>query len=124
MIKATRNQLANVKNPYQGDDRKVLCVCSAGLLRSPTMAKVFAEEFGYNTRSAGVSEDFALIPVSEALISWADEIVCAGAAHCHEIESQYDIGDKPMYSLNIPDSYSYNDAELVELIKSAYLALD
>lgn len=34
MIKSNRNAMGNAANPYQGNYKKVLCVCSAGLLRS------------------------------------------------------------------------------------------
>ena len=71
---STKNQLAIVNNEYQGNYTRTLCVCSAGLLRSPTTAAVLQKEFGRNTRSAGTM-DYALIPISEALIMWADEIV-------------------------------------------------
>ena len=69
------NALHNVTNPYQGKDKRVLCLCSAGLLRSSTLAIILQNKYGCNTRSAGVS-DYALIPVSTALLEWADEIVC------------------------------------------------
>ena len=43
-------------NPYQGDRRRILFVCSAGLLRSPTGAHVGSVR-GYNTRAAGSNQD-------------------------------------------------------------------
>ena len=43
------NRLANTQNKYQGKYKKVLCVCSAGLLRSPTAALVLSQEpFNFN----------------------------------------------------------------------------
>ena len=77
------NALHNVTNPYQGPEKRVLCLCSASLLRSQTLATVLYEKYGYNTRSAGVS-DYALIPVSTALLEWADEIICVE----HEVDVQ------------------------------------
>ncbi len=79
-MKSTLNQLANINNPYQGKSKKVLCLCSAGLLRSPTAANVLHREFGFNTRSAGVM-DYALIPLSEALFLWADEVLVMDIQH-------------------------------------------
>ena len=68
-------------NSYQGDYKRVLTVCSANMLRSPTIALVLsAEPYNYNTRSAGTA-DFALIPVTNDLLMWADEIVCADSEH-------------------------------------------
>jgi len=48
MIKGTRNQLYNVKNSSQGSTKKVLTVCSAGLLRSATLQNMLIREYGYN----------------------------------------------------------------------------
>lgn len=122
MIKATKNQLGVTKNPYQTDALKVLCVCSAGILRSPTMANALHAKFGYNTRSAGSCKDFALIPVSEALIYWADEIVVAEPQNMHEMETGYfDIlAGKTVHCLNLPDDYQWNDSMLRELVIIKY----
>lgn len=51
MIKGKKNQLANVGNRFQTKTKKVLCVCSAGLLRSPTLANVLNLKYGFNTRA-------------------------------------------------------------------------
>ena len=75
------NRLFNCSNPYQGKAKKVLCVCSAELLRSPTAAVILQQEYGYNTRAVGVEDSFALIPIDDVLIEWADEIVCADIDH-------------------------------------------
>ena len=73
MIKASRNQSFNVHNYSQGITKKVLTVCSAGLLRSATLQNVLIKEYGYNVRNCGTIESYALIPISEALVIWADE---------------------------------------------------
>ena len=112
-----RNRIWNVKNPYQGDAKKVLCVCSAGLLRSPTAAIVLANEFGYNTRAAGVDADHALIPVDDVLLEWADETVCMDS---YQASRLYEWGAKNIIVLSIPDMYAYMDPELVEAIKKNY----
>lgn len=118
------NRLWNCKNPYQGQYRKVLCVCSAGLLRSPTAAVVLSQEpFNYNTRAAGIDKDHALIPVDKVLLSWADEIVCMTEEQTNwvQLETQYyELEDREVVCLNIPDSYGYRDPELMELIKINY----
>ena len=59
-------------NEFQGHMSRYLFVCSAGLLRSPTAAAV-AISMGYNARSCG-TEEYALIPLSLNLISWANKI--------------------------------------------------
>ena len=109
-------------NSYQGDYKRVLTVCSANMLRSPTMAHVLsAEPYNFNTRSAGIA-GFALIPVTEELLLWADEVVCADTEHALNIRDklmQYQL-DKPIVNLNIPDIYEYRNPKLIELIKERY----
>ena len=117
------NRLANSKNPYQGEYKKVLCVCSAGLMRSPKAAWVLSQEpYNYNTRAAGLTQEFALVPVDKVLLHWCSEVVCMSGAQADEVQDLLDDmqEEKPIISLNIPDMYGYRDPELVELIKSAY----
>ena len=120
-----RNRMHNITNPYQGDVKKVLCVCSAGLLRSPTTAHVLNQKFGYNTRAVGVNSDYALIPIDIVHISWADEIVCMDIVQKAAIEnivkeSQMDPNFINIKVLNIPDRFSYMDEELVDMILESY----
>ncbi len=68
------DQTCPYKNPYQGVASRLLFVCTAGLLRSPTAADV-ATKKGYNARSCGSNIHMALIPISVNLILWADKIV-------------------------------------------------
>lgn len=117
------NRLGNCKNPYQGEYKRVLCVCSAGLLRSPTTAMVLSQEpYNYNTRAAGISEEYALIEVDEVLLNWADEIVCMEREQgLALIQKMKDIKmNKPLKCLNIYDNYAYRDPELIKLIKEKY----
>jgi predicted protein tyrosine phosphatase len=119
MIKAKRNQLANVTNQYQGTVKKVLCVCSAGLLRSPTIASFLNKEYGYNTRAVGVGVEYALIPISDALVYWADLIVCAEKSHERYIRDNLPNDSlPPIISLDIEDDYGYNQPELVDQIRN------
>mgnify|MGYP006914605993 FL=1 len=69
-------------NPYQGGDKRVLFVCSAGLLRSATAARIYAGR--YNTRAAG-SADYALIPVTQELLLWAHEVVFVNAYNAQQV---------------------------------------
>lgn len=112
-------------NSYQGDYKRVLTVCSANMLRSPTMAHVLsADPYNYNTRSAGIA-GFALIPVTNDLLMWADEIVCADSEHTTVINKmlqKLDI-DKPLINLRIPDNYEYRNPNLIDLIKLRYDAI-
>jgi predicted protein tyrosine phosphatase len=113
------NRMWNIKNPHQGDRKKVLCVCSAGLLRSPTAAIVLSQEpFNFNTRAAGLEKNFALIPVDEVLIAWADEVWVMDR-HMEDVVKYYT--DKPIINLDIPDNFSFMDDKLVSLIKEKAL---
>ena len=119
---STMNRLANCKNVYQGAFKRVLVVCSAGLLRSPTAALVLSQEpFNYNTRAAGISEDYALVPVDEVLLKWADEVVCM--SHDQEIALRGRGCAKTIYCLNIPDNFEYRNHELKNLIFKKYVDL-
>ena len=114
------NRLANCKNMYQGGYKRVLCVCSAGLLRSPTAAVVLSHEpFNFNTRAAGLAPEFALIPVDEVLLEWADEIVCMEPAQAEKLAVM--APKKPVICLGISDSYEYRSDELRALIKVKYI---
>lgn len=117
------NRLANSSNPYQGKFKRVLCVCSAGLLRSPTTAVVLSQEpYNFNTRAAGIVEDFALVPVDEVLLDWAQEIVCMSKGQKKELEIRLKKANKvtPIICLDIQDSFGYRDPELMKTIREKY----
>lgn len=120
---STFNRLATAKNSYQGPARKVLCICSAGLLRSPTVARVLAgPPFNYNTRAVGMSQDFALIPVDDVLLHWADELVFMEEHHRQEALTRFPSRLEGMCQvvLNIQDNYPYMHPDLITLIIDRY----
>ena len=127
ITKSTMNSLHNCKNPYQGAEKRVLCLCSAGLLRSPTAAYVLQKELGYNTRAAGVT-DYALIPVTEVLLKWADEIVCVNQETYDTLLDNIkrdDLGvEADVVVLDIPDVYPRMDSTLQKEILRQYLEKD
>ncbi len=116
------NRLANATNPYQGNEKRVLTVCSAGILRSPTAAVVLAgEPYGYNTRAAGVTEEYALIVVDDVLLHWAHEVVCMEQAHMDYLIDKFPGLPVSLFVvLNIPDDYRRMDSDLIELIRQRY----
>lgn len=117
------NRLANSKNRFQGDFKRVLLVCSAGILRSPTAAFVLSQEpYNYNTRAVGVSEDYALIHIDEVHIEWAQEIVCMGKEQESYIWNNFgdQLNGTPVINLEIPDNFRYRDPKLMEMIKTRY----
>ena len=130
MIK--RNQLGVLFNAYQGSHRKVLTVCSAGCLRSPTAAHILSSEpWNFNTRCAGTSEEYAIVPVTEALVAWADVIVVMDRAQWNYIMAiqnklaeesgfMHEYEYKAMYNLEIEDDYSYRDPKLVKIMTEKF----
>ena len=118
------NRLGNCTNPYQGGFKRVLCVCSAGLLRSPTAAFVLSQEpYNYNTRAAGISGEYALVEVDDVLLTWANEIVCMNVHQQKELENRLatlQLFDTDVINLNIEDSFGYRDPVLMAHIKNQY----
>lgn len=109
-------------NIYQGKDLRVLFVCSAGLCRSATGANLFAKE-GWNTRCSG-SEEYALIPTSANLITWAHKIFFMLGHNLYKVRNTFkdypeilNMLDEKSSVLHIPDDYAYNDPELIALLK-------
>lgn len=108
-------------NPSQGSARRVLFVCSVGLLRSPTAAEIGAQHFGWNTRSCG-SSDVALIPLSLNLIEWAHHIVFLDNNSYKEALTKFalvgydDDLRKKGCVLGIEDEYNFRDDWLVKIL--------
>ena len=122
-LASTRNQLQNVHNPYQGPAKRVLCVCSAGLLRSPTLAHILQKApYNFNTRAVGVDVGHALTPVTEALLHWADIVIAVDSYTARSVKHLYNDfniheDDTPLITLNIPDNYARMDPKLIKAIK-------
>lgn len=115
-----------VKNPFQGKDKKVLFVCSMGILRSATGARLYAQK--YNTRSAGTYSE-ALIPVTEMLLMWADQIVFVNQHNFDHLINELEKGDdEPLIHevksksvvLDIPDQYEHMHPELVKAFEEQF----
>lgn len=97
---------------------KVLFVCSHNQWRSPTGEAVFGRMDGVQTRSAGTSGN-ARRPISVADIRWADLILVMEDKHEQRIRADFrqEVAYKKLHVLDIPDDYSFMDAELIELIR-------
>jgi len=133
MIK--RNQLGVLFNAYQGKHKKVLTVCSAGCLRSPTAAHILSSEpWNFNTRCAGTSSEYAIIPITEALILWADVILCMDSfqqLHINTMQNKlateadvmFDFEYKQVINLEIDDIYEYRSPKLVEIMTEKFKEL-
>lgn len=113
------NRKWNAKNPHQGQFQKALCVCSAGLLRSPTLALVLANEpYNYNTRAVGIDTGHALVPMDEVLAHWADIVFCVNNEIANEVLAKFPEVADIMVILDVPDIYPYRDNQLIEIIRN------
>jgi predicted protein tyrosine phosphatase len=128
--KLSNNRRFVATNNLQGSHKKVLCVCSGGVLRSPTAAWVLSRDpYNFNTRAVGTSQDFALIPLDLAQIAWADEIVVFDDMHeatvvdlmHHLVENESrganPFNYKPIHNFDIEDDFEYRDPILVKVIE-------
>lgn len=121
----SRNRMGVILNGFQGTHKKVLTVCSAGCLRSPTAAHILsADPWNFNTRAAGVSEEYAIVHANSGLVVWADEIVVMDKWQAtyintlqQEIVNEYmGFTFKPVHILNVPDNFEYRNPELVRIM--------
>jgi predicted protein tyrosine phosphatase len=125
-----RNKMMVVKNNFQGNALRVLCVCSGGVLRSPTAAEVLNRPpFDFNTRSCG-SADYALVPLTEELALWADEVVVFDTGHMqafmdvfHEATKHEEATCPMVHVMNIEDDYNFRDPELVRMLTEKFKEL-
>jgi predicted protein tyrosine phosphatase len=119
-LSANRNRLENVYNRYQGEDTKVLCVCSAGILRSPTLAHILqCRPYNFNCRAVGCDSSHALTILDQAFLEWANLIICVdkwSELTTKHLLIDFDI-DKHLIELDLPDIYGRNDPKLVKAIK-------
>lgn len=117
-IRACRDGV--VRNPYQGTDKKVVFVCSMGILRSATAARIYAHK--YNTRAAGTDAD-ALVQLSPTLVAWADEIVFVNDHNYQKFKNSVDenlFAGLNIRVLDIPDIYPHMHPEMVHEFNKQY----
>lgn len=122
-IRAYRGGVYN--NPYQGKDRKVVFICSMGILRSATGARIYANK--YNTRTAGTWFDEALIPLTERLVVWADQLVFVNDYNYRQALRHFEDDEGLVLTikakavvLDIPDTYEHMHPELIKAFEEQY----
>jgi len=93
---------------------KVLFICNQNKNRSKTAEKIFNKKF--KTKSAGLYNGNL---VNKEFLIWSDIVFVMEEKQRAEIgrrfPKQYLI--KKIISLNIPDIYSYDQPELIEILK-------
>lgn len=97
---------------------RVLFICDANCLRSPTAEAVFSGYPGVEARSAGVGKE-ATVPVNAELLDWADLIFVMEKRHRNIIHSRFKeiYQRKRILCLYIPDEFEFMDPELVGLLE-------
>jgi predicted protein tyrosine phosphatase len=78
------------------------------------------EPYNFNTRAAGLTAEFALVPVDEVLLQWADLIVCMDDRQEAQLREMLGEEERPIVNLGIPDVYGYRDPVLIDLIRERY----
>lgn len=116
----SNNALWNCLNPNQGPYERVLCVCSAGLLRSASLAWFITRNTDANTRNCGIY-DYALIRYDQVLHKWANTIIFAEEEHFTAVKARFptlDFSDKRVIVLDLPDRFEYRDHRLIPEIEA------
>ena len=93
---------------------KVLFVCNQNENRSKTAEELFRDR--YETKSAGLYNNK---PVTKKQIEWADILVVMEDKQRSEIAKRFPklYMQKRILSLDIPDMYSYQDPELINILE-------
>jgi predicted protein tyrosine phosphatase len=97
---------------------KVLFICGANKLRSPTAEHVFSVREGIEVSSAGLRND-ATNPVTPELLEWAETIFVMEQSHRRKLSDRFQrhLGGKRIICLEIPDEYDYMEPRLVEILE-------
>jgi len=97
---------------------KVLFVCTANKLRSPTAEDLFKDLAGFEVLSAGTDAG-APRPLTKELVASADLIFAMETHHRERIRKKYKQrpADNRIITLHIPDEYERGDPVLIALLK-------
>ena len=103
---------------------RVLFICTANRLRSPTAEAVFADAPGLEVASAGL-DPAAARPLSADLVAWAERIIVMEQRHRDLLKKRFRtaLGQRPVYVLGIPDEFTFMQPELIALLQDRVLPL-
>jgi predicted protein tyrosine phosphatase len=98
-----RSQSACARLPLM----RILFVCTANRLRSPTAAAVFADHPGLEVRSAALDAACPR-PLTAELVAWADRLFVMEQRHREKIRRRFreQLGNTPVIVLGFPTSMS------------------
>lgn len=86
---------------------KLLFVCSANMMRSPTAEDLFKDSLLYEAKSAGILP-MSVVRITQSHIDWADRIFPMSEkedGHLTYIKKHFNIEGKAVEVLNIPNIY-------------------
>ncbi len=97
---------------------KVLFVCDANRLRSPTAEAIFTGRPYLEVKSAGLAKQ-ATVPVSIDLLEWAELIFVMEKRQRNILQSKFKeiYQRKRIICLYIPDDFEFMDPELISLLE-------
>lgn len=98
----------------------LLFICSRNKWRSRTAEELYRDLPGYEARSAG-TEPGSRRRVDAGLLGWADLIFVMEAKHRDYLQARFPeaLTDKRVICLRIPDDFTYNDPDLIDLLKAS-----
>lgn len=97
----------------------LLFVCTAGRQRSVTAAELLANDPEYEAKAVGI-HPLADTQVTQTHIDWADIVFVLNETedgHLTFIKQHFELGNTPVYDLDISDIYPRGHPELVRLLK-------
>jgi predicted protein tyrosine phosphatase len=80
---------------------------------------LFSNSRFYEAKSAGTNQD-AVVRVTQDLIDWADVVFVMSEKedrHLTLLESNFNLKDKLVCDLDVPDNYDRDDPELIALLR-------
>lgn len=103
---------------------KLLFICFANKHRSKTAEDLFKDSEKYEVQSAGFDVSMSRgQAISQQLVSWSDEIFVMESRQLTSLVNCFNILNKKIHILGIPDVFYRGDKNLIEVLRSRLLAL-
>ena len=99
--------------------QRLLFICSANKLRSPTAEQVFSEYPDIEATSAGLNHD-AADPLTPEHLEDIDIVFVMERTHRNKLSKKFKphLKSARVICLNIPDDFEYMQPELITLLKA------
>ena len=99
--------------------QRLLFICSANRLRSPTAEQVFSEYPNVEAYSAGLNND-AVDPLTPEHFEDIDIVFVMEKTHRNKLSKKFKpfLGRARIICLNIPDEFEFMQPELISLLKA------